>query len=153
MLSQIDREKIYASHPKVGDYTLRCEGAKDLLFTENESNAYRLWGQANPSPYVKDSFHQYVISGASNAVNPQKRGTKAAACYVFDVPAGGSKVVRLRLSAKEAADGFGKFDQILESRLAETNEFYDRITPTNLSEDERRIHRQALAGMLWSKQY
>src|SRR5215468_2325748 len=152
-LSQIDREKIYASHPNVGDYTLQCEGATDLLFTENESNVYRLWGQANATPYVKDSFHQYVISGASDAVNPQKKGTKAAARYVLDVPAGGSKVVRLRLSAKGAADSFGKFDQVLESRLAEANEFYDRITPTNLSEDERRVHRQALAGMLWSKQY
>jgi Glycosyl hydrolase family 63 C-terminal domain len=154
VLGQIDREKIYASHPEVGDYTLQCEGAKDLLFTANESNAYRLWGQANPSPYVKDSFHQYVISGASDAVNPQKKGTKAAACYVLDVPAGGSKVIRLRLSAKgAAADGFGKFDQVFEGRLADANEFYDRITPTNLSEDERRVHRQALAGMLWSKQH
>jgi hypothetical protein len=153
VLGQIDREKIYASHPKVGDYTLQCEGAKRLLFTENESNAYRLWGQANPSPYVKDSFHQYVISGASEAVNPAKTGTKAAAHYVLDVPTGGSKVVRLRLTPKKAADGFGKFDQILDTRLAEANEFYDRITPTNLTEDERRVHRQALAGMLWSKQY
>jgi hypothetical protein len=79
ILGQIDGEKIYASHPKVGDYTLQCEGAQELLFTENESNVYRLWGQHNPSPYVKDSFHQYVISGASDAVNPQKKGTKASA--------------------------------------------------------------------------
>ena len=153
ILGQIDEEKIYASHPTVGDYTLQCEGAKELIFTENESNAYRLWGQHNPSPYVKDSFHQYVISGASDAVNPQKKGTKAAARYVLDVPAGGSKVLRLRLSAKRTADGFGQFDQVFDSRLADANEFYDRITPTNLSEDERRVHRQALAGMLWSKQY
>src|ERR1700756_1521614 len=153
VLSQIDREKIYASHPNGGDYTLQCEGAEELLFTENESNAYRLWGQANPSPYVKDSFHQYLISGARDAVNPAKRGTKAAAHYVLDLPAGGSKVVRLRLTPTTSADGFGKFDQVLDSRLAEANEFYDRITPTNLSEDERRVHRQALAGMLWSKQY
>ncbi|MGC1294329.1 MAG: glucosidase, partial [Alloacidobacterium sp.] len=153
VLGQIDRETIYASHPKVGDYTLQCEGAKELLFTENESNVYRLWRQHNPSPYVKDSFHQYVIWGASDAVNPQKKGTKAAAHYVLDVPAGGSKVVRLRLSPKAGADGFGKFDQVFDSRLADANEFYDRITPSNLSEDERRVHRQALAGMLWSKQY
>jgi hypothetical protein len=132
---------------------LQCEGAAELLFTENESNASRLWGQPAPSPYVKDAFHRYVISGASDAVNPAKMGTKAAAYYVLDVPAGGSKVVRLRLSPKAAADGFGKFDQVFDSRLAEANEFYDRITPSNLSEDERRVHRQALAGMLWSKQY
>jgi hypothetical protein len=153
VLGQIDGDKIHASHPTLGNYTLQCEGSPELLFTENESNAYRLWGQANPSPYVKDSFHQYVISGTQNVVNPSKAGTKAAARYVLEVPAGGSKVVRLRLSTKAAADGFAKFDQIFDSRLADANEFYERITPHNLSEDERRVHRQALAGMLWSKQY
>jgi hypothetical protein len=153
VLGQIAEDKIHASHTKLGDYTLQCERAKELLFTENESNAYRLWGQANPLPYVKDSFHQYLISGPSDAVNPAKTGTKAAAHYLLDLPPGGSKVVRLRLTPKTSADGFGKFHQVLDSRLAEANEFYDRITPTNLSEDERRVHRQALAGMLWSKQY
>ncbi len=152
-MGQIDENKIHASHPQLGDYTLQCEGAAELLFTENESNASRLWGQPNPSPYVKDAFHQYVISGAQDAVNPSKTGTKAAAHYVLEVPAGGSKVVRLRLSAKPATDAFGTFDQIFDSRLADANEFYERITPKELSEDERRVHRQALAGMLWSKQY
>jgi hypothetical protein len=80
-------------------------------------------------------------------------GTKAAARYVFNVPAVGSQVVRLRLSDKPSADGFAKFDEIFAQRLADANEFYDRITPRNLSEDEKRVHRQALAGMLWSKQY
>ena len=89
----------------------------------------------------------------SDAVNPAKTGTKAAAHYVLEVPAGGSKVVRLRLSAKPATDAFDTFDQIFDSRLADANEFYDRITPKELSEDERRVHRQALAGMMWSKQY
>jgi hypothetical protein len=153
VLGQIDTEKIYASHSKLGNYTLQCEGATELLFTENESNASRLWGQPTPTPYVKDAFHRYVISGARDAVNPSKMGTKAAAHYVFDVPAGGNKVARLRLSPKAVADGFGKFDQVFDSRLADANEFYDRITPKELSEDERRVHRQALAGMLWSKQY
>ena len=153
VIGQIDEGKIYASHPKLGNYTLHCEGSPELLFTENETNAYRLWGHPNPSPYVKDSFHQYVISGTRDAVNPAKKGTKAAAHYVLDVPAGGSKVVRLRLAPKPGSDGFAKFDQIFGNRIADANEFYDRITPSNLSEDERRVHRQALAGMLWSKQY
>ncbi len=152
-LGQIDENKIHASHPQLGDYCLQCDGAAELLFTENESNAGRLWGQPNSSPYVKDAFHQYVISGARDAVNPAKTGTKAAAHYVLEVPAGGSEVVRLRLGAKVAADAFDTFDQVFDSRLADANEFYDRITPANLSEDERRVHRQALAGMLWSKQY
>ena len=153
VLSQIDSETIHASHSQLGNYTLRCEGTKELLFTENESNLYRLWGQANPTPYVKDAFHEYVISRAHDAVNPSKKGTKAAARYVLEVPAGGSKVVRLRFSAKPASNAFDTFDQIFNSRLADADEFYERITPKNLSEDECRVHRQALAGMLWSKQY
>src|SRR6476659_2876288 len=145
---------IHASHPELGDYTLACEGAAELLFTENESNASHLWGQPNPSPFVKDAFHHYVVSGNSGAVNPQKTGTKAAARYVLDVPAGGASVVRLRLSATAAASPFGKsFEATLAARVKDADEFYERITPSSLTDDERRVHRQALAGMLWSKQY
>jgi len=152
-LGQVAEGKIHASHPQLGDYTLQCDGGAELLFTENESNASRLWAQANASPYVKDAFHEYVIFGRRQAVNPSLTGTKAAAHYVLDVPAGQSKIVRLRLSAKPAANAFRMFDQIFNDRVADANEFYERITPRTLSEDERRVHRQALAGMLWSKQY
>ena len=153
VLGQIDQGKVHASHSQLGDYTLQCEGAAELLFTENESNASRLWGQPNPSPYVKDAFHRYVIAGDKEAVNPARTGTKAAAHYLLEVPAGGSEIVRLRLSANPAADAFKTFDQIFAVRLGDADEFYDRITPNSLSEDERRVHRQALAGMLWTKQY
>jgi hypothetical protein len=102
---------------------------------------------------VKDAFHEFLITSREDAVNPSQTGTKAAAHYVLDVPAEGSQVVRLRLSKPSAADPFVTFDQIFSDRLAEANEFYDRITPPSLSEDERRVHRQALAGMLWSKQF
>jgi hypothetical protein len=144
---------IAALHPKLGEYTLQCDEGPELLFTENETNNQRLWGQTNHTPFVKDGFHEYVIHGNTNAVNPAQTGSKAAAHYMLDVAAGGSKVVRLRLSAKPAANAFVNFDQIFTQRLADANEFYDRITPKNLTEDERRVHRQALAGMLWSKQY
>ncbi len=144
---------IQASHALLGDYIMQCDGAPELLFTENETNASRLWGQPNASPYVKDAFHEYVISGKRAAVNPSRVGTKAAAHYVLEVPAGQSKVVRLRLSPKPAASAFATFDQLFAARLADADEFYERITPKTLSEDERRVHRQALAGMLWSKQY
>ena len=90
---------IQATHHELGEYWLHCDGAPELLFTENESNAQRLWGQPNASPYVKDAFHAYVISGQGEAVNPAKTGTKAAAHYVLDVPGGGSETVRLRLAA------------------------------------------------------
>jgi len=144
---------VVASHPELGERILYCEGSPVLLFTGNETNASRLWGQPNPSQYVKDAFHNYVIARKQDAVNPSDAGTKAAALYRLEVPEGGSEVVRLRLSAKPSADPFGPFDKIFASRLADADEFYNRITPTSLTEDERRIHRQALAGMLWSKQY
>ena len=144
---------ITATHATLGDHLLYCEGRPELLFTENESNANRLWGQSNPSPYVKDAFHSCVVSGDQEAVNPSLTGTKAAAHYHLDLPAGGDKVVRLRLSAKPTADPFGAFENVFAARLADADEFYNRITPSSLSEDERRVHRQALAGMLWTKQF
>jgi hypothetical protein len=144
---------ILAVHPQLGDCFLYCEENPELLFTENESNAARLWKEPNPSPYVKDAFHNYVVSGKRDAVNPSGTGTKAAAHYCLEVPAGGHKVVRQRLCAKPAADPFASFDKILAARVSDADEFYNRITPTSLSEDERRVHRQALAGMLWTKQY
>ncbi len=144
---------VLASHANLGDRLLYCDGSPELLFTENESNNNRLWGQANSSPYVKDAFHDYVVAGRRDAVNPSQSGTKAAAHYCLEVPARGSEVVRLRLTAKPSAEPFGAAEQIFAARFADANEFYDRITPPSLTEDERRVHRQALAGMLWSKQY
>jgi Glycosyl hydrolase family 63 C-terminal domain len=153
LLRQVGEASIRASHSQLNDWTLDCDGNPGLLFTENESNCSRLWGQPNPATYVKDAFHEYIISSKEDAVNPDKVGTKAAAHYRLEVPAGGSKVVRLRLSAKPAGDAFSAFDETFAARLADADEFYSRITPDSLSEDERRVHRQALAGMLWSKQY
>jgi hypothetical protein len=144
---------VHASHPALGENWLSCEGNPELLFTENESNATRLWGQPNASPYVKDAFHACLVSGHRDAVNPAKAGTKAAAHYTLEVPAGGSQTVRVRLSAARPTDAFGNFDQVFTNRIADADEFYQRITPPSLNEDERRVHRQALAGMLWSKQY
>jgi hypothetical protein len=144
---------IVASDSKFGDRTLQCQGNPELLFTENETNTARLWGQTNASPYVKDAFHNYLVSNKEDAVNPAKMGTKAAALYRLNILAGGSQIVRLRLSAQPSDEPFRNFDQIFASRFAEANEFYDRVTPRSLNEDERRVHRQAVAGMLWSKQY
>src|SRR5512135_3458100 len=113
---------IRATHHELGEYWLYCDGAPDLLFTENESNAQRLWGQPNASPYVKDAFHAYVISGQGEAVNPAKVGTKAAAQYVLEVPAGGSQTVRLRLAAAKAEDAFRGFEKIFDSRIGDADE-------------------------------
>ncbi|MFP3600471.1 MGH1-like glycoside hydrolase domain-containing protein [Paraburkholderia sp. SIMBA_053] len=143
---------IRATHHELRQYWLYCDGDCEALFTENESNAQRLWGVANSSPYVKDAFHDYVVSRA-DAVNPAKSGTKAAAHYAVEVPAGGSKTFRLRLRAAQMENAFDGFEKVFDSRIAEADEFYERIAPKTLTEDQRRVHRQALAGMLWSKQY
>jgi hypothetical protein len=152
-LRQTATNSIEASHHELGTYTLLCDGSPELLFTENESNAQRLWGQPNPSPHVKDAFHNYIVSGQRDAVNPAHVGTKAVAHYTVDVPARGSKTVRVRLTAGTAKKGFSDFDQTFTNRIADADEFYTRITPKTLSDDARLVHRQALAGMLWSKQY
>ncbi|WP_321931028.1 MGH1-like glycoside hydrolase domain-containing protein [Paraburkholderia guartelaensis] len=152
-LSEADSGVIRATHQELGEYSLYCDGATELLFTENESNARRLWNQPNASPYVKDAFHAYVIDGQGDAVNPAKAGTKAAAHYVCDVPAGGAATIRLRLSAVNLDNPFDDFERTFDDRVAEADAFYERIAPTVLTDDERRVHRQALAGMLWSKQY
>ncbi|MGE5358527.1 MAG: MGH1-like glycoside hydrolase domain-containing protein, partial [Bacteroidales bacterium] len=143
---------IQAAHHQL-DYWLCCEGTPDLLFTENESNAERLWGQPNASPYVKDAFHACVVGQNAEAVNPARVGTKAAAHYALEIPAGGSRAIRLRLAAARPAAPFEDFDTAFGRRIEEADEFYDRITPASLGEDERRVHRQAIAGMLWSKQF
>lgn len=145
--------RVLASHPKLGDRTLHFEDEPELLFTENESNTERLWGGKNTSPYVKDAFHEYLVAGKREAVNPGKIGTKAAAVYALRIPKGGSEVIRLRLTAKVGLDAFSRFDQVFAARISDADEFYARITPRSLNEDERRVHRQALAGMLWTKQY
>ncbi len=152
-LRRIEDDRVLASNAELGERTLQCDGSPELLFTENETNAKRLWGGSNSSTYVKDAFHEYVIAGAKEAVNPERVGTKAAAHYQLEIPAGGSRVVRLRLSKDPAADAFSNFDKIFAARITEADEFFDRVTPRTLSEDERRVHRQALAGMLWSKQF
>jgi hypothetical protein len=152
-LRQVAPGIIEASHYELGTYRLACEGEPELLFTENESNTERLWGQPNASPYVKDAFHTCIVSGRPDAVNPAHTGTKAAALYVLDVPAGGQRTVRLRLTLPDSPAAFKDFDQVFDSRVGDANEFYARISPPSLDDEQRRVHRQALAGMLWSKQF
>ena len=108
-LREVGPGAIRATHHELGAYWFYCDGAPELLFTENGSNAQRLWGQPNGSPYVKDAFHQYIIAGRSEAVNPAKTGTKAAAHYVLEVPGGGSRTVQLRLVAAATKDCLWRF--------------------------------------------
>jgi hypothetical protein len=143
-----------AQHAELGDMVLRGVGDPALLFTENETNAERLWGSANAGPHVKDAFHDYVVHGDQAAVNPGRTGTKAAAQYVLELPAGGSQVVHLQLCRPDAAPLLpAAADELIRSRIAEADEFYASITPAATTPDEAAVMRQALAGMLWSKQH
>ena len=147
---------VAASHAELGERYLYCEGDVPLLFTENETNNQRIFGTANSSPYVKDGFDNYIVHGNRDSVNPLKTGTKCAANYQLQVGAGQTATIRLRLSNLAPAaigEPFKGFPAILKTRQAEADEFYKSITPKGVSEDQARVMRQALAGMLWSKQY
>jgi hypothetical protein len=144
---------IVADHPVLGTYALFAENPTDLLFTKNETNAARLSGFPSASPFVKDAFHRYVVAGEIEAVNPMREGTKAAVLYPVTIPAGETAVLRLRLTPDETNQSpFADFDALFAQRLAETDEFYAAIQAASLSDDEKRVQRQAWAGMLWSKQ-
>jgi hypothetical protein len=125
-----------------------------LLFTNNETNSLRLTGQRGSTPYVKDAFHRYLIQGEQGTVNPERFGTKAAIHYHFPaVGAGLSVVLRLRLvEPLDEADPLAKVDQIITERRHEADEFYETLHPANATLDERLVQRQALAGLLWTKQ-
>ena len=159
-IRQISDTGLQADHSTLGRYYFEAEPAGDqvprILFTENETNNLRLYGADNLSPFVKDSFHQYVIEGKAEAVNAEGVGTKAAAYYRLDVPAGGQVRIRLRLFAEDEAprSPFGRnFDQTFKARIAEADEFYRQVIPADLSDEQKRIARQAYAGLLWSKQF
>ena len=159
-LKQVKGEKgtqaVSASHTELGDRFLYCEGDVPLLFTENETNNERVFGTANGSPYVKDAINNYVVNGNQQAVNPEKTGTKSSAHYEVNVGAGKTATIRLRLSDLAPAsmgDPFKKFAEIMQIRQREADLFYASITPKGASEDRALVMRQALAGMLWSKQF
>jgi hypothetical protein len=151
---------IYAAHPNFGNYCLVCPGARELLFTENETNNERIFGVANTSPYVKDGINNYIVNQNVHAINPERSGAKAAAHYALLIPAQGSGVILLRLSKSETPspqknDTFDdeSFDEVIESRRREADAFYATLIPTRATADEARVMRQALAGMLWTKQH
>ena len=162
--STADRSVVTAVEFKLGHRYLYCEGDAPVLFCENETNTERIFGVPNRTPYVKDSIDQYVVHGQTAAVNPEKKGTKAAAHYRLAIEPGGQRTVRLRLSdvtpaALAQGNGAGgspfgaHFDDVLSARRREADEFYGSLAPAVLSADQRNVLRQAMAGMLWSKQF
>jgi hypothetical protein len=157
--SEIGARWVIAEHLELGQFELACEGGPDLLFTDNDTNVERLYGAPNPEPYVKDAIDRAVVWGRADAVNPAGTGTKAAAHYRLTLAAGARAAIRLRLRRAEVTRGgdasppFDRFDVELAQRRQEADEFYVALQPLTLSEDERRVQRQAFAGLLWSKQF
>jgi hypothetical protein len=147
---------LMAEHGKLGTRYLHLEGEPERIFTENETNLRRIWGAPNRSPYVKDAFHHRIIHRDEDVVNPDGVGTKAAAVYRLDIGAGESRTIRLRLNdeAPGRSMPFGpEFDAVFEARSREADVFYAAINPAGLDDDGARVMRQALSGMLWSKQF
>src|SRR5688572_20697361 len=162
---------VEATHSALGQYLLYCEGDVPLLFTENDTNNERLFPEhRNASPYVKDGINNFVVNGQQHTVNPDLTGTKVSAHYRFSVGSGQTATAKLRLVRKNVADKpaspakatgktkaaspFGQaFDGLVKDRLQEADEFYRAVTPPSVTPDEANVMRQALAGMLWSKQY
>ena len=146
---------IEGEHATLGARWLYCDGSPELVFTDNDTNAWRLYHLPNPRPWVKDSINDYVVGGKKDAVNPERVGTKAAALYRATLAPGQSAVTRLRLSNSPIPGGpFGReFDVLFGQRLREADEFYEAIIPKKLSDDARNVMRQAFGGLLWSKQF
>jgi hypothetical protein len=148
--------QIEATDPYHGKLRIWVDGAKELLFTDNETNTQALYGQPNKTSYVKDAFHAYVVKGQRSAVSPARAGTKAAARFTLTLAPGESRVVRARFSTREADPAFSPFadfDDVVATRKGEADAFYASVAPDALDPEARRVQRQALAGLLWSKQY
>ena len=162
-LRRSEAGEVKAEHATLGDFIWRVDPAnqgefRDLLFTENETNQQRLFGVPNPQPFVKDAFHEAVVAGKREAVNPAGFGTKAAAHYEAEIAAGGKYVLQLRLveaqSAPSAGETFGEdFERIFATRREEADIYYKRHIAYAPEREEFRVMRQAQAGLLWSKQF
>jgi hypothetical protein len=159
-LQQVGLGQVQTHHASLGrffwDSEPMADGHAPLLFTENESNAQRLFNAENTSPNVKDAFHDYVVRGQTGTVNAKRTGTKVAAHRILDLAPGEKAVMRSRLYAEGEAPAraFGEdFAKIFAARRAEADEFYNAVLPSGVSDQERTIARQAFAGLLWSKQF
>ncbi len=144
-------------HPGLGKRWLYCENSPQLLFTENETNAKKLFGVENSFPNVKDGINDYIVNGVKDAIATEPKGTKAAAHYESEIGAGQTVTVRLRLTDIDfsgvPAAAFDGFDRLFDIRQREADEFYAGVIPPDLSPDAKNVMRQGFAGMLWSKQF
>jgi hypothetical protein len=148
----LDHSLVQAIHWRLGDHWLACENKPDLLFTENETNTQRLWGVPSASQYVKDGINEAIVNGNTGTTNPGREGTKVAAHYALRLAPGATETISLRLSKTRHREPFANAEQVLSDRKSEADQIYARLGGEVLTEDERRVQRQAYAGLLWSKQ-
>ncbi len=156
VIKQLDECSVKATHERIGDYYLYFQKPADSFFTENETNTQKLFGKPNLTGiYVKDAINDAVVNQKNvPQLRKARQGTKFSPVYKMTVPAGGSKVVYLRLCTEMQSSPFGQgFEQVFTQRKWEADEFYGTVLPNNLSADDKLIARQAMAGLLWSKQY
>jgi len=153
-IDRVGTAAVRITQPTLGRYRLAAEGHPDLLFTDNESNTQKLWGAPGPA-YSKDAFHRRVVEGETGAVNPTFTGTKAAFWYQQPVPAGQTRVIRLRLAMESVwpEQPFNRFDEIVSRRIAEANHYHGKVRNTPMTAEERRIVRQSDAGLVWSRKF
>jgi hypothetical protein len=145
---------IELNHSQLGKRWLHCEGSPEIFFTGNETNYQRLFGAQGRTAYAKDAINDYIVNGATNAVNPEREGTKAAAHYAVTIEPAEQKIIRLRLQHSDTTnDAFSDFEEIMAQRQREADEFYATVIPQDLSMDAQNVMRQSFAGMLWSKQF
>ncbi len=152
--SVADASVIQLQHDYYDQRWLYCDGAPELLFTHNETNTRRLWNDPEGAAYVKDGINEYIVHGNSHAVHPGRSGTKAAAHYPLAVGAGETTTLRLRFTNGDMAQPFDpSFDEVFTQREREADEFYASVIPAHVSPDGQQVMRQALAGLLWNKQF
>ncbi len=148
---------LHASHPDLGDFVLHCQAADEVVLTDNETNTEVVFQQPNQSPYTKCGINRYLVHGETAAVNPSKQGTKASAIYNLSIGANASSTIKLRLtrSTLESQDdsAYHDFNQLLDLRKQDCDDYYARVMPAGFSDEQKLVFRQAMAGMLWSKQF
>ncbi|MBI5764800.1 MAG: glucosidase [Planctomycetes bacterium] len=149
----LENNAVVARNPTLGNYRLHAESAAEWLFCDNETNTKRLFGSSGDTQYPKDAFHEFVVNGNAQAINPINTGTKAAALHRVTIPAGGVSRFRLRLTTAGSSMPFQDFDSILASRRQEADDFFSDLQVNMDDADARLVQRQAFAGMIWNKQF
>jgi hypothetical protein len=153
VMTKVNGTTVDINEKHLGQYHLYADRPSAWMFTENETNPNKLYNQNDQQTYFKDGFNEFIVEKNTAAINPEQFGTKAAAVYELEIEAGEAAVIQLRLSKSQISDPFFDFDDIFQERLTDTDEFYKDLQAGIASDDEKNIQRQALAGLLWNKQF